>query len=136
MEKKTATNRYFEGVGRRKTAVARVRISKGAQSHFTVNEVPYTKFFQAVKFQKVAHGALDAMKLDEKFSISAKVLGGGVKAQAEAVRHGVARALAKFEPELVKRLRAADLLTRDPRMVERKKYGLRKARRAPQWAKR
>ena len=79
---------------------------------------------------------IEELKLEEKLAVVVKVVGGGVSAQAEAVRHGLARALALMEPELKTRLRVAGFLTRDPRMVERKKYGLKKARRAPQWKKR
>lgn len=129
-------DRYIEGVGRRKTAVARVRITKSGKSHFLVNSKEVDKFFQVPRLLMTAMASLENLKLADKFAVSAKVTGGGIKAQAEAVRHGLARALAKFDPELIKRLRGFGYLTRDPRMVERKKYGLKKARRAPQWAKR
>lgn len=127
--------RYFEGIGRRKTAIARVRIAKGDQ-HVSVNGENFDKFFQMARLRKTVLAPIESLKLDNTFTIVAKVVGGGVKAQAEAVRHGLARALVLFDPELKKRLRGLDFLTRDPRMVERKKYGLKKARRAPQWAKR
>lgn len=129
------TGRYFEGIGRRKTAVARVRIAAGTP-HVSVNGEAFEKVFQVERLRKTVLAPIDSLKLEEKFTIVAKVVGGGVKAQAEAVRHGLARALVVFDPELKKRLRGLDFLTRDPRMVERKKYGLKKARRAPQWAKR
>ena len=130
-----ATSRYFEGVGRRKTAVARVRIKKGP-TQITVNAKPFAEFFQMERLRKTALAPIEELKLEEKLAVVVKVVGGGVSAQAEAVRHGLARALALMEPELKTRLRVAGFLTRDPRMVERKKYGLKKARRAPQWAKR
>jgi small subunit ribosomal protein S9 len=135
MNKSESKARYYEGIGRRKTAVARVRISKGSQT-VTVNDKKLDEFFQLPRLQKTATAPLDKLKLEEKFAIKASVKGGGIKAQAEAVRHGLARALVVFDPELKKLLRGMDFMTRDPRMVERKKYGLKKARRAPQWAKR
>lgn len=129
-----AKTKYFEGVGRRKTAVARVRLHVGSGAPI-VNEKPADKFFSLPRLLKTAFSPLDVIKVD-KMSVRAKVNGGGIKAQAEAVRHGLARALVVMDPENKKRLRLEGYMTRDPRMVERKKYGLKKARRAPQWAKR
>ncbi|MEK7193330.1 MAG: 30S ribosomal protein S9 [Patescibacteria group bacterium] len=134
-EHKTAGGRYVEAVGGRKTAVARVRITPGG-SHFVVNEKSLKDYFPLGRLSNVARQPIDDLKLEGKFSVSAQVRGGGVMAQAEAVRHGLARALTIVEPEFKKRLRQLGFLTRDSRMVERKKYGLKKARRAPQWAKR
>ena len=128
-------DRYFEGVGRRKTAVARVRLFTKT-GDFRVNEKLHTEFFKTFDQQKIAEEALQKMKLFGRFRVSAKVNGGGSHAQAEAVRHGLARCLIKFNPDFRKRLKRADFLKRDPRMKERKKFGLKKARRAPQWAKR
>ncbi len=127
--------RYFEGVGRRKTAVARVRISKGA-GVFTVNGKKSSDYFNMSLFDTMASSPLEKMALSGKFNISAKVYGGGVNAQAEAVRLGLARALVVNDAETRGKLRTLGFLTRDPRMVERKKYGFKKARRAPQWKKR
>jgi len=134
-ETKTEKGRYFEGVGRRKTAVARVRISEG-KPEAVVNDKEAGKFFQVERLMKTALSPLEGLKLADKFAVRATVRGGGVKAQAEAVRHGLARALVIFDSGLKTRLRVMGFLTRDSRMVERKKYGLKKARRAPQWAKR
>ena len=128
-------DRYFEGVGRRKTAVARVRLFTKA-GDFRVNEQLHTEFFKTFDQQKIAEEALQKMKLFGRFRVSVKVNGGGSHAQAEAVRHGLARCLIKFNPDFRKRLKRADFLKRDPRMKERKKFGLKKARKAPQWAKR
>jgi small subunit ribosomal protein S9 len=133
--KKDNEKKYHEGVGRRKTAVARVRLSKGSGS-VTVNELAADKFFSMKKLLSVAIAPLANLNMVKDFDISAHVKGGGVSAQAEAIRHGVARALVKTDETLKKSLRDLGFLTRDPRMVERKKYGLKKARRAPQWAKR
>lgn len=126
--------KYFEAVGRRKTAVARVRLFKGT-GKITVNNKDAGTYFTTEKLRQSVHAPF--MKLDEKgFNAMLKVMGGGVKAQAEAARHGISRALVKINPEYKKQLRVLGFLTRDPRMVERKKPGLKKARRAPQWAKR
>lgn len=127
--------RYIEAVGRRKTAIARVRLS-GGRGKFIVNEKEAGNFFQLSALRDSATAPISKLKLEGKYDISAKVLGGGIRAQAEAVRLGLARALAIKNPDFKKRLRKLGFLTRDPRMVERKKYGLKKARRAPQWAKR
>lgn len=126
--------RYFEAVGRRKTAVARVRLFKGS-GKVTVNQKAVPDYFKAQKLQNSVNAPFE--KLSEKgFNAFIKVMGGGIKAQAEAARHGIARALVKINPDYKKQLRVFGFLTRDSRMVERKKYGLKKARRAPQWAKR
>ena len=126
--------RYFEGLGKRKTAVARVRLTSG--KGITVNGKEYTDYFTVRRSQHAVPEPLELLGLLGEFSVSAKVRGGGPNAQAEAVRHGIARALVKINPDYKKRLRRAGFITRDPRMVERKKYGLKKARRAPQWQKR
>lgn len=128
-------DRYFEGVGRRKTAVARVRLFTKA-GDFQVNNKLYTEFFKTFDQQKIVEEALQKMKLFGRFRVSVKLTGGGSHGQAEAVRHGLARCLIKFNPDFRKRLKRAGFLKRDPRAKERKKFGLKKARRAPQWAKR
>ena len=137
-EKKKVSKKpqYFEAVGKRKTAVARVRLFTQGEKQFLVNEKPYDKYFPTFDLQKIANAPLRKMKCLERFQISVKVKGGGIHAQAEAVRHGIARALVEFNPEFRKRLRRAGYLTRDPRQRERKKFGLKRARRAPQWQKR
>lgn len=127
--------RYFESVGRRKTAIARVRVFTRSGA-FTVNGMPYGAYFSTPELQKIAEDALKKMKLWERFRISAVVSGGGIHAQSEAIRHGLARSLVAFNTDFRKRLKRAGFLTRDPRMKERKKFGLKKARRAPQWQKR
>lgn len=127
--------RYVEGIGRRKTSVARVRVY-GGHGQFSVNGKDFKNYFHLPRLISAVAAPLEKLKIADKFEISAKVLGGGIKAQAEAVRLGLARALAIKNPDLQKRLHKLGYLTRDPRMVERKKYGLKKARRAPQWAKR
>ncbi len=128
--------KYFEAVGRRKTAVARVRLFTRGEKLFLVNEKPYNVYFKTLEFQEIVKSALEKMKCLDKFRISAMVKGGGLHAQAQALRHGIARALILFNPDFRKRLKKAGYLTRDSRMRERKKFGLKRARRAPQWQKR
>jgi small subunit ribosomal protein S9 len=127
--------RYIEAVGRRKTAIARVRISAGT-GKVSVNDMDATKYFTLPRLVAAAIAPLTELKLKGDFDMTAKVSGGGIHAQAEAVRLGVARAIVSQNPEWKKRLRAMGYMTRDSRMVERKKYGKLKARRSPQWAKR
>ncbi|MBI5147937.1 MAG: 30S ribosomal protein S9 [Parcubacteria group bacterium] len=134
-ESPAKSDRYHEAVGRRKTAVARVRIF-GKNGEIFVNGKEYKKYFTVARHQIGVSAPLKEAELEGKFAVEARVSGGGIGAQAEAVRHGISRALLKINPELKKPLKRAGFLTRDPRMVERKKYGLKKARRAPQWAKR
>lgn len=128
--------KYFEAVGRRKTAVARVRLFAQGEGEILVNGKEYKDYFSGLGFQQIITAALDKMKSLDRFRISVKVRGGGLHAQAEAVRHGIARALVKFNPDFRKRLRRVGYLTRDARVRERKKFGLKRARRAPQWKKR
>ncbi len=127
--------RYFEAVGRRKTAIARVRLfnHKGG---VTVNEKDYQKYFTIARLQYMVFSPLEKTKLNNKVEVVAKVFGGGMSSQAEAVRHGLSRALVLFDSNLKSIIKGLGYLKRDPRMVERKKFGLKKARRAPQWAKR
>ena len=129
-------DRYFEAIGRRKTAVARIRLFTKGDKEFVVNDMPYEKYFQTIEDQESAVASMKKMKCLDKFRITIVVKGGGHRAQAEAIRHGTARVLVDFNANFRKRLRKAGFLTRDPRMRERKKFGLRRARRAPQWAKR
>lgn len=133
---KLSPSRYLEGVGRRKTAVARVRLTQGA-GEVKVNDRKLTDYFQASQQQKKVLSPFEAAALEaKKFNLSVHVVGGGVNAQAEAVRHGLARAIVIFQEDTKKKLREAGYLTRDSRMVERKHYGKKKARRSPQWSKR
>ena len=127
--------KYFEAVGRRKTAVARVRLFTKMEG-IKINDKTLKDYFGVERFEKDVESALDKMKITDKLGAVIKVKGGGPMAQAQAARLGIARALIKFNPVFRKRLRRLDLLTRDPRAVERKKPGLKKARRAPQWKKR
>lgn len=128
-------HRYTEGIGRRKTAVARVRITKGTGAT-KVNDHTFAEYFPTMRRQAAAIAPLRELKLEDQFDVQAHVKGGGPNAQAEAVRHGLARALLILDETLRDKLHVLGYLTRDSRMVERKKYGLKKARRAPQWKKR
>lgn len=132
---KKEKERYFEAVGRRKTSVARVRLFT-QKKEILVNEKPLEKYFPTMRLQTTAKSPLEKMKILDKLGATIKVSGGGLSGQAEAVRLGIARALLEFNPDFRKRLKRLGYLTRDSRMVERKKYGLKKARRAPQWQKR
>jgi small subunit ribosomal protein S9 len=128
--------RYFEAVGRRKTAIARIRLFTRGEKLFLVNEKPYQKYFPTLELQQIVTSSLRKMNCLDKFRVLAIVKGGGFRAQAEALRHGIARVLVLFNPDFRKRLKRAGYLTRDSRMRERKKFGLKRARRAPQWQKR
>jgi len=130
------SDRYFEAIGRRKTAVARVRLFTKGDKEFIVNNKPYQQYFQTIEDQEASVASMKKMKCLDKFRITVVVKGGGHRAQAEAIRHGTARVLIDFNQNFRKRLRKAGFLTRDPRMRERKKFGLKRARKAPQWAKR
>jgi small subunit ribosomal protein S9 len=136
IEKPKETEKYLEAVGRRKTAVARVRLFTRGEKVFLVNQKPLEKYFPIPDLQKTAQASLEKMKCLDKFRVVSLVRGGGLAGQAEAIRHGTARALTLFNLDFKKRLRRAGFLTRDPRMRERKKFGLKRARRAPQWSKR
>ncbi len=122
-------------VGRRKTAAARVRISPGTGT-VTVNNRVYTAYFSTKILQQAVVAPLVVVGKDKEMDVSVRVVGGGVHGQAEAVRHGVARALVRWNPDLRPALRAEGFLTRDPRAKERKKFGRYKARRGHQWRKR
>jgi small subunit ribosomal protein S9 len=126
---------YIWGTGRRKSSVARVRLSRGAGS-MTVNKRPFDKYFLTEADRQSALSALSATKATGRYDILILAGGGGISGQAGAVRLGIARALKKIEPMLESILRSNGLLTRDPRMKERKKYGLRGARRGVQFSKR
>jgi len=132
---KKKLQKYFEGIGRRKTSSARVRIYSGG-SDFIVNEIDMNKYFKTAVQIKTASEPITKVLTAETIGVTVKVLGGGLSSQAGAISLGLARALVQLDPKLRPALRNTNLLTRDSRMVERKKPGLKKARRAPQWAKR
>jgi small subunit ribosomal protein S9 len=134
--KTSAVQQYYYGTGKRKTAVARVRLYKNGKGDLTVNGQEGAVFFKLKKLLSTLNSPLRLTSLSKKFDISVMVSGGGLVAQAEAIRHGIARALLKYDEALRTTLKKAGFLTRDPRVKERKKPGLKRARRAPQFSKR
>ncbi len=144
-EKKTTKEKskeeYIEAIGRRKTSTARVRIWQAVKTSFVVNGKEAKEYFQTEEERRlvsdpIIKGLGSGEKTDYKWKIEAKVSGGGVHSQAEAVRHGLARALVSFDLELRHKMKTLGYLKRDPRAKERRKFGLKKARKAPQWSKR
>jgi small subunit ribosomal protein S9 len=131
-----STTKYFEAVGRRKTAIARVRIVPGKKTGFEINGKALEAYFPVKEMQITAEEALANSKAVEKFHVSAKIVGGGISAQSEALRHGIARALLEYDLALRGTLKKLGYLRRDPRAKERRKFGLKKARKSPQWSKR
>lgn len=130
----TKENKYIETVGRRKTSVARVRITPATKTTVVVNEREFENYFPTVDLRAIVLSAL--ADLPNKYTITAKLNGGGISSQAQALRHGIARGVIKDEPALRTQLKVKGLLKRDPRAKERRKFGLKKARKAPQWSKR
>lgn len=127
---------YTNAVGRRKTAIASVRITPSDKGHIMVNGKSVKDYFKTDERAKVAEEALGIALSAEHYMVQAHVEGGGIAAQAGALRHAIARAIIKAEPNTRATLKSTHLLTRDPRAKERKKPGLKKARKAPQWSKR
>ncbi len=136
MESSNFTGQYYYGTGRRKSATARVRLYKGKGSHLIVNGEKATHYFNPAYLAERITKPLETIGMAKDFDVSARVAGGGMMAQADAVRHGVARALVSFDVNLKTTLKKEGLLTRDARVKERKKFGLHRARRAPQFSKR
>ena len=128
--------RYYYGTGKRKTSVARVKIYNGDSNSIIVNNKPMEEYFNWQPWQDTVKQALSVSNNLNNFRVEAKVYGGGVNSQSEAIRHGITRALIAYEENLKKELRQAGLVTRDSRIKESKKYGLKRARRAPQYTKR
>ena len=126
---------HYYGTGRRKTSAARVFMKAGA-GEITVNDRPLDRFFGRQTARMIVRQPLELMELTEKFDITVTVKGGGTTGQAGAIRHGLTRALMEYDESLRPALRKAGFVTRDAREVERKKVGLRKARRATQYSKR
>jgi small subunit ribosomal protein S9 len=138
-EEKTPKERYFYAVGRRKASVAQVRIypnDKATEDGLIVNKKKMTEYFPVLFLQNIFASPLKVVDAFGKFEVSVLVRGGGFRGQAEAVKLGISKALVVFNPEYKKKLKEGGFMTRDSRVVERKKPGLKKARKAPQWAKR
>ena len=126
---------YYYGTGRRKTAIARVRLLPG-NGAIIINGTPYEERFPALEHQRVILRPLQATETTSKYNVVAKVEGGGVTGQSGAISHGISRALVKADESFKTVLRQGGLLTRDARAKERKKPGLKRARKAPQYTKR
>ncbi len=139
MEKKTK-DRYIEAIGRRKTSTARVRITEADKASFTVNGKDAKEYFHTESERRLVQDpivkGLSAIKAGSKWKVEVRVMGGGTHSQAEAVRHGLSRALVEDDAESRPKLKSLGFLKRDPRAKERRKFGLKKARKAPQWSKR
>ncbi len=143
-EDKGGPEKYYETVGRRKESIARVRLytkkssdaPSGDGAIVTVNNKNYTEYFTDVQLQHVVESPLRKLKSLNRFKVTAMVHGGGSSGQAGAIKHGVSRALELFDANFRKKLKKSGFLKRDPRAKERRKYGLKKARKAGQWSKR
>ena len=132
-----ATLQYIEGIGRRKTASARVRLTPAKATTIVINDLPLAEYFKMKSHQKDVTSVLETKEAGiEDYTITVKVSGSGLSAQSEAIRLGIARALVKEKASRRAVLKPLGLLKRDSRAVERKKFGLLKARRRPQWSKR
>ena len=132
----TSKKPYMYGTGRRKSSVARVHLFPGGSGTITINGRDMDDYFGLETLKLIVRQPLVTTETADKFDIKANVVGGGVTGQAGAIRHGIARALLQVDESYRPALKAAGFLTRDPRMKERKKYGLKGARRAPQFSKR
>ncbi len=127
---------YFYGTGRRKSSVARVHVIPNGSGIITINKRDIDNYFGMETLKMIVRQPLNLTGVADKVDVEANVQGGGVSGQAGALRHGISRALLEMDPEFRSVLKSAGYLTRDPRMKERKKYGLKAARRAPQFSKR
>jgi len=136
-EKKTTKDRYVEGLGRRKTSTARVRITKALKNSVIVNGMDSKDYFKTEDQRRlILDPIMKGLPAGSKWSLEIHVSGGGIHSQSEAVRHGLARALVKSDETLRGAMKELGFLKRDPRAKERRKFGLKKARKAPQWSKR
>lgn len=132
----TKESQYIEAVGRRKTSTSRVRMLPAQKMEVRINEKSLDEYFPTETMREHVTSPLTLEGVSQHFSVTVTVHGGGIASQSEAVRHGIARALCAFDPSLRKVLKGLGYVMRDPRMKERRKFGLKKARRAPQWSKR
>jgi small subunit ribosomal protein S9 len=134
MSATTKKEKYIEAVGRRKTSVARVRITPASKFSITINDKGFEEYFAVLAYRKTIMDVFEST--GDKFAVTAKLVGGGISSQAEALRHGLARALVASDAEWRTGLKQKGFLKRDPRAKERRKFGLKKARKSPQWSKR
>ncbi len=136
MATKTASEKYIEAVGRRKTATARARLTPSSSTKVTINGKELESYFPLEALRTTALEPFLKVSLPTPFMVSVRVTGGGITGQADATRHAISRALVAYNAELRDELKKHGFLKRDPRAKERRKYGLKKARKAPQWSKR
>ncbi len=136
MTETTEKTKYIGAVGRRKTSIARVRITPASKTSILVNDREFDEYFPTAELRRTAMEALTQSKIEQKFKITVHVESGGISSQSGAVRHGIARALIIYDEHLRKTLKSLGFLKRDARAKERRKFGLKKARKAPQWSKR
>lgn len=136
MDTKKVTKKYTEAVGRRKTSSARVRLTPATKNTFIINDKDIKTYFPTKELEKIVRDAFELLNLEEKYEVTVKVIGGGIHSQAEAVRHGIARVLSYNHEDKKTELKKEGMLKRDGRSKERRKFGLKKARKAPQWSKR
>ncbi len=128
--------RYIEAIGRRKTSTSRVRLTPSAKPTITINGKDIKDYFSTDELQKTVFDPFHKTKTPLKYDISVRVSGGGSHSQAEAIRHGISRVLVMINEEFKGKLKKLGFIKRDPRKKERRKFGLKKARKAPQWSKR
>lgn len=136
MSEKDSKNKYTRTVGRRKTSTAIVKLTPSTKTSYEINGKSLEVYFPTAELQKFITDPFVATEIKQKFEMVATVRGGGIHSQAEAVRHGIARGLVKYDEELHTTLKKEKMLKRDPRSKERRKFGLKKARKSPQWSKR
>ena len=134
-KEKVSKDQYVEAVGRRKTSIARVRLTPASKNVFKINDKDLTSYFPTEELRKIVEEAVNKVKIGN-FNISVHIKGGGIHSQAEAIRHGISRVLTKIDETIKPKLKTAGFLKRDPRAKERRKFGLKKARKAAQWSKR
>lgn len=136
MDKKAKTKEYIRTIGRRKTSTAMVKLIPASKVTYLINNKDLNIYFPTAELKKIVTEAFETADSKQKFQIISTVKGGGIHSQAEAVRHGISRGLVIFDSELRTTLKKAKMLKRDPRQKERRKFGLKKARKAPKWSKR
>jgi len=132
----TAKKQYIETIGRRKTSTARVRLHPATKTSYEINGKDLATYFPTAELQKVVSDPFAKLDGKHTFAVTVKVVGGGIHSQAEAVRHGISRGLVKEDESSKTTLKQEGFLKRDPRSKERRKFGLKKARKSPQWSKR
>ena len=133
---KTTKRKYIEAIGRRKTATARVRLTPASKTTYVINDKELATYFPTSELQMIVSSPFVSTGEKAHYSVSVKVTGSGIHSQAEAVRHGISRALVEEHEDLKPKLKEDGFIKRDPRSKERRKFGLKKARKAPQWSKR